>query len=297
MKSATNPANANIAVQLEEAETALLCLRGIDEAYYCAHEAPEEPFDDYEPAADEQLAFDPETGDAALVELLEDGRVLVAFAGTRNLKQWMGQLTGRKPMLVNGIKAPKGFYEPYLRLEKKIELILGNMACWQNPHGLPYFKPRLLVCGHSRGGTFAGLFALRARGCFHVESCYTFGAPRFLDAVSAHHLNMLIELAGGKCLRFVNNNDPVTRSPGELRGYEHAGQLRYIDHKGWIHRTFPGWRMKFDGLQGRFKALIRGDVLDGSTDHSHEAYEWRINAWESRLLSPEFAKSEEEISE
>ena len=94
----------------------------------------------------------------------------------------------------------------------------------------------LIITGHSLGGALAVIAAskLRARSV-SIAGVYTFGAPRPGDALLAR------SIAHVPVWRVVRSADVVSRRPEllVLKGYRHAGDLRYIDRQGHLARG-PG---------------------------------------------------------
>jgi triacylglycerol lipase len=79
--------------------------------------------------------------------------------------------------------------------------------------------------GHSLGAALATLAACRYNSKAKSTSLYTFGSPRVGSR------SMAEKLKGCSTYRFVNGSDIVTLVPPP-GGYEHVGQLIYIDSKG-----------------------------------------------------------------
>jgi hypothetical protein len=82
----------------------------------------------------------------------------------------------------------------------------------------------LLITGHSLGAALATL----AASLWRPGSLITFGSPRVGDS------EFCASLDGVDVQRFVDCCDIVTRVPPELKLYEHAGRLFYIDADGNI---------------------------------------------------------------
>ncbi len=77
---------------------------------------------------------------------------------------------------------------------------------------------KLIICGHSLGGALAQLLSTK----INHHATFTFGAPRvaFLPKTSQHKPTIH---------RYVNNSDVITALPPALFGFQHLGQINYID--------------------------------------------------------------------
>ena len=130
-------------------------------------------------------------------------------------------------------------------------------------------KP-LWFCGHSLGGAMANICAGRCALSYiesEPEEVYTYGSPRVGCRRYVNHVPL-------KHVRWVNNNDIVTRVPPVFLGYRHNGSERYIDHHGRL-KKITGWKRVSDRLQGAFKELKRFRI-DYFSDHSSLGYIDRI---------------------
>jgi len=105
----------------------------------------------------------------------------------------------------------------------------------------------------------ATLAASRLEEEVNVEQLTTFGSPRvgtrkFVKNIKTKHL------------RFVNNNDIVTKVPLFLMGYRHHGTLQYINFYGNV-RKLTTWQMIKDRWRG-----YKSGILDGAADHGMQNY-------------------------
>jgi len=129
----------------------------------------------------------------------------------------------------------------------------------------------LWFCGHSLGGAMATICAGRCL-LSHIDSnperLFTFGSPRvgnlrYIQYTKLDHL------------RYVNNNDIVTRVPPAWFGYRHCGQEIYLDRKGRLRPGGFAGKAR-DRWIGFWKGLRQGKI-DHFADHSIHQY---INAIE-----------------
>ncbi len=120
--------------------------------------------------------------------------------------------------------------------------------------------------GHSLGGAMATICAGR---CFlsHIESTpaglFTYGSPRVGDKRYINYCDI-------SHIRWVNNNDIVTRVPPAWLGFRHGGQEMYLDANGDL-KNLEGWGRFKDRMRGFFRGLRRLKV-DHFADHLIDNY-------------------------
>lgn len=126
-------------------------------------------------------------------------------------------------------------------------------------------KP-IWFCGHSLGGAMATICAGRCM-LSHIrmepEEVHTYGSPRVGCKRYVNHVKL-------DHMRWVNNNDIVTRLPPTWLGYRHSGKEQYLDRFGKI-KEITGWRRASDRLQGFVKGLFKFRI-DQLGDHSVMQY-------------------------
>ena len=124
----------------------------------------------------------------------------------------------------------------------------------------------LWLTGHSLGGAMATISAGR---CFlsHIKSMpaglFTYGSPRVGDKRYINYCDI-------KHIRWVNNNDIVTRVPPAWMGFRHGGREMYLDSQGKL-RIVSGWGRFKDRLRGFFGGLKKLNV-DHFSDHLIDNY-------------------------
>lgn len=124
----------------------------------------------------------------------------------------------------------------------------------------------LWFCGHSLGGAMATICAGR---CFlsHIpsnpEQLFTYGSPRVGNRRFVNHVKL-------NHIRWVNNNDLVTRVPPSILGYRHTGQEMYFNAHGNL-RNWTRWQRSKDRWRGAWMGLKQGK-LDHFSDHNMSGY-------------------------
>ena len=127
----------------------------------------------------------------------------------------------------------------------------------------------LWFTGHSLGGAMATICAGRCM-LSHIKSnptqIYTFGSPRvgdkrYINFVKVDHI------------RWVHNNDIVTKVPPVWLGYRHTGEEHYLNAEGKlrklniIQRRKDSWKGFVSGLKNRNIDHFEDHIIDRYVDH------------------------------
>ena len=127
----------------------------------------------------------------------------------------------------------------------------------------------LWFTGHSLGGAMATICAGRCM-LSHIKSnpaqLITFGSPRvgnkrYINFVKVNHI------------RWVNNNDIVTKVPPAWLGYRHTGDEHYLNNEGKlkqlniIQRRKDAWRGLVRGLKNQKLDHFSDHLIDRYVDH------------------------------
>jgi len=126
-------------------------------------------------------------------------------------------------------------------------------------HSKGHQNKTMYITGHSLGAAMATIATSRFEEVQAVAQLTTFGSPRvgtrkFVKNISTPHM------------RYVNNNDIVTKVPLFIMGYKHHGTLQYINFYGNV-RKLTTWQMIKDRWRG-----WRSGILDGAADHGMDNY-------------------------
>lgn len=126
-------------------------------------------------------------------------------------------------------------------------------------HQKDHREKTFYITGHSLGGAMATIATSRFEEFTKVELLTTFGSPRVGTSKFVKHIET-------PHMRFVNNNDIVTKVPLMIMGYKHHGTLQYINFYGNI-RKLTTWQMIKDRWRG-----WKSGILDGAKDHGMHNY-------------------------
>jgi triacylglycerol lipase len=121
-------------------------------------------------------------------------------------------------------------------------------------------------CGHSLGGAMAQICAGRCRRSgisANPKEVVTFGSPRVGS-------RRYIEHAQVRHIRWVNNNDIVTRVPPRWLRYHHTGTHMYLDRHGHVSKLSPSQRGR-DRWAG-FVEGLKKRKFDHFSDHAVLSY-------------------------
>lgn len=121
-------------------------------------------------------------------------------------------------------------------------------------------------CGHSLGGAMAQICAGRCQLSDIAavpRLVTTFGSPRVGTKRYIQHANV-------RHVRWVNNNDVVTRVPPRWLRYRHTGVIHYIDRHGEVNRLSKSKRAA-DRSAG-FWAGLKQRKFDHFSDHAIAGY-------------------------
>ena len=179
---------------------------------------------------------------------LGDGFSILAFRGSDHteLDDWIGNADFDLTFdaHIRGGQVHSGFQRGAAAIWEEIEQLLTR-------HQVP--ENKLFLTGHSLGGALAILTAARFAStsrATEISAIFTFGQPRAGDREFARHFDREFK---DRTFRYVNRYDLITRLPPRLLGYDHAGQLRYIDENGVLHENLSLWKQLLMALDPRGK--------------------------------------------
>ena len=146
----------------------------------------------------------------------------------------------------------------------------------------------LWFTGHSLGGAMATICAGRCR-LDHIpampEEVYTFGSPRV-------GTKCYVQSAGIAHVRWVNNNDIVTRVPPTWLRYRHTGERMYLNRNGDVRkmtkrqRAKDRWKGFTSGLGRRRLDMFSDHAIAGYVDHIARAHRAELGQSSSDASSP-----------
>lgn len=188
--------------------------------------------------------------------------LLVCFRGTDSKADWLADAMAAKVNYGYDHKVHTGFLRTLKVIDQQVKDFILPRA--------KYFQPRtLIITGHSLGAGMATLFASN----MFVEPDYviTFGSPRVGDAAFCKWFN---DRFADRSIRYVNNNDAVTRLPLKSMGYVHVWRQFYFDRTGQLHIDYKPKPLRkwWDSFSGILRNLRRLKIGDGISDHSMHDY-------------------------
>jgi len=149
-----------------------------------------------------------------------EAHLVLAFRGTDEPLDWTTNLSARMVSWDQGL-VHKGFADALESVWSQVEDYVGQL----------HRSQQVWVCGHSLGGALATLASQRLKRQRKPVATYTFGQPRVGDAVFKKRFRGVLK-------RFVNHLDIAPHlPPRDLSGYQHVGELRYLDAEGQLHDT------------------------------------------------------------
>lgn len=202
--------------------------------------------------------------DGAEAYLLTNGKERVlSFRGTeiKQKSDVVADLKSGKNFDLNGTKVHAGFKA---EVNKVWDEILVKIKQLDKSKPLP-----LIVTGHSLGAAMATITSSRLEHSgIYVKTLVTFGSPRVgtKEFVKSLHVNHF---------RVINCCDAVTRVPLYIMGFRHHGTIVYLDFQGNAH-GYTGWRLLFDQILARKRALEKRELFSGIYDHFMNNYIYKL---------------------
>lgn len=248
-----------------------------------------------------------ETGTEGFLAHRPGAYCVLAFRGTeKNRKDIITDLNARFYETPSG-KAHRGFSVAYESVRGHVVMALEKILAREE-------DCQIFVTGHSLGGALATSAACDLEKRFLIAACYTFGSPRVGTPEWADGMKTPV-------YRVVNGADGVPLVPGGavtewligllpevpilkwikkrakegFVGFQHAGDLRFLDDKDGIPRlkvgSAAGWeRFKhftWGKIVGAVKSLNPKSLSDIFADHSIYQYRHKLRSIaERRNLSP-----------
>jgi len=193
----------------------------------------------------------------------DDTSIIVCFRGTDSRPDRLADaMASKTTMSYEHVQVHTGFLRTLMVIEQDVfNYCIDRLAGGTR---------KLYITGHSLGAAMAVLFSMRWL-LDSVSGVVTFGCPRVGNRVFADMFN---KKHGMHSLRFVNNNDAVTKMPFEWMGYAHVYHQQYFDRKGKLHVNYHPVRVwkTWDAFAGILRNWTRLRMGDGIKDHSISDY-------------------------
>ena len=218
--------------------------------------------------------------DAQALVTVDDDAVIVAFRGSKEIKDWIQDGKFWQSHTVCGC-VHAGFNGDLQEILRPLLTATREALSRMVSSGIA--SPQFYVTGHSLGGALAQLFALACHDRFmHVSGVYTFGSPRVGDMEWAKTYGTLL---GDRTFRVVNEYDlvPHLPLPGLLLRYWHtpsevmlplAGDQPVIG-RSLVNHIFTDALMLWEARQ-----LIRRPLAlfeNTAAEHSIETYRQHLS--------------------
>ena len=197
---------------------------------------------------------------------------IFVYRGTDNIADWMTNVRIKlvKPSLgttwfSSAHKVHRGFWDAFSEMYWKQSSVRGSIID---------IKPTFIT-GHSLGGALATMhfMAMEMMG-MSKPTLYTFGSPRCVGVNLAKYLN---GTARSRMVRFVNENDCVTRVAPRSFGYSHVGTLGWLDgNTDSIEYDPCKWEMYMERLSASFEGFLELDSVSFVENHMVEQYADKI---------------------
>jgi triacylglycerol lipase len=201
---------------------------------------------------------DKRTDTRAVVYRAGEEDVVVAFRGTRSLRNFVTDVCARRAECRGGpreAEVHEGFQQALNSIYDALYPAAAELAGGTE-------GARMWITGHSLGGALAKLFAARCK--LRIAGVYTFGEPRVGNAGFRDYYNALLKSC---TFRVVDGEDFITRIPWLLGAYRHCGTEVFYDALN-VPRVEPGWRVKgVSDLLGTWREWSRDGRVALLEDH------------------------------
>ena len=183
---------------------------------------------------------------------LATNSVYIVIRGTQN--NWKDILSDLKTWRV---KSGDGYV--HYGFNKSSSLILDQVENYLNN----FKNNKIIYTGHSLGAAVATVLA----SFLPANELYTFGSPRVGNDSFVNMLNQ----KDVKHYRIVNNKDAITGVPFSFMGFQHHGELIYLNYYGDTKELTTIQSVK-DTWRSRLRAIKKLECYSGLYDHKIEEY-------------------------
>jgi hypothetical protein len=166
-----------------------------------------------------------------------DGCVLVAFAGTNEVRDMWRHLLVRRETIGDGIKVHRGWLADFQKCIPVIYAVLKEQ--------MQELSTRVVFLGHSYGGALAQIAAWYVSHDYGMPrvTLRTYGSPRAGNAKFAKDLDRRV----ASHYRYVTKGDPVTQTPLAFR-YKHGGTQILLPFRSSPH-SMAGYLKAITGVE------------------------------------------------
>lgn len=204
--------------------------------------------------------------------------MIVAFRGTRSLRNFVTDIRARRVPLFPGSEAEvhEGFQRALNSvceaLHSSVEQLAGGPGA-----------PRLWITGHSLGAALAKLFAIRCK--LAIAGVYTFGEPRVGNAAFRDYYDALLKSC---TFRVVDGEDFITRIPWLLGMYRHSGTEVFYDSFCRVLIDPPWWTKAPSDIFGTWQEYHAAHRIAELADHHFSRYIALLNSrWGETPSNPQ----------
>jgi triacylglycerol lipase len=187
---------------------------------------------------------------------------IVAFRGTRSLRNFVTDIKARRAPLLDGpagAEVHEGFQIAFRSVCRGLgDFLRGNLS-----------KQQLWLTGHSLGGALAKLAAARFFREHAIAGVYTFGEPRAGNAAFRDCYDYWLR---SKTFRVVDGADFITRLPWWWGAFHHCGTEIFYDSLGRARVAPPWWVKGPSDLFGAWAEWRRDGRLALLSDHHINRY-------------------------
>jgi triacylglycerol lipase len=205
-------------------------------------------------------------------------KIIVVFRGSDSLWDWSNNLDLDLIGGPLGGKIHEGFDRLLTPLWRDIQQTINQLKAEARTQNRSL---ALWLTGHSRGAALATIAVAKLREKDNpIHGLYTFGSPRVGDRDFVRYFNVDV---GKRTYRIVNQDDLVTRLPPRKLGYDHVGQIHFLDANCRLHKDPSLWYRFLDSVEVTLEDFLNKEILL-LKHHDINCYRDALTQTQSRLL-------------